>query len=78
MFFAAVWSPAGLDSIACDVFLCFVTFPYGVLGQVWYLILDICLLPYFNLTKHSQEQPRQASNYTMPMWIGSSVDVIHC
>ena len=28
----------------------FVTFPYGVLGQVWYLIvsiLDICLLLYF-------------------------------
>ena len=29
----------------------FVIFPYGVLGQVWYLIIwipDICLLPYFN------------------------------
>ena len=27
----------------------FVTFPYGVLGQVWYLIAsipDLCLLPY--------------------------------
>ena len=27
----------------------FVTFPYGVLGRVWYLIVsipDICLLPY--------------------------------
>ena len=34
----------------CDVFLCFVTFRYGVLGQVWYLIVsipDICYLPYF-------------------------------
>ena len=32
-----------------DVFLCFATFPYGVLGQVWYLIVsnpDFCLLPY--------------------------------
>ena len=32
------------------VFLCFVTFPYGVLGQVWYLIVsnpDLCRLPYF-------------------------------
>ena len=31
-------------------FLCFVTFPYGVLGQVLYLIVSIpnmCLLPYF-------------------------------
>ena len=37
--------------VVCDVFLCFVTFPYGVLGQVWYLIIwipDLCLLPYFD------------------------------
>ena len=30
----------------CDVCLCFVTFPYGVLSQVWYLIVsipDLCL-----------------------------------
>ena len=34
----------------CDGFLGFVTFPCGVLGQVWYLIVsipDICPLPYF-------------------------------
>ena len=40
-----------LGSIVCDVFLYFVTFPCGVLGQMWYLIVsisDICLLPYFN------------------------------
>ena len=33
----------------CDVFLCLFTFPYGVPGQVWYLIIsipDLCLLPY--------------------------------
>ena len=46
VFLAALWSPAG------KVFSCFcgfVTFPYGVLGQVWYLIVSIpelCLLPY--------------------------------
>ena len=31
-------------------FMCFVTFPFGVLGQAWYLIVsipDVCLLPYF-------------------------------
>ena len=41
-FIAALWSPAGMFSCV------FVTFPYGVLGQVWYLIvsiLDLCLLP---------------------------------
>ena len=34
----------------CDVSCVFVTFPYGVPGQVWYLIvsiLDLCLL-YFH------------------------------
>ena len=30
-----------LGSLVCDVFLCFVTFPYGVLGHVWYLIISI-------------------------------------
>ena len=40
-------------SIVCDVFLCFVTFPYGALGSVWYLIVLIpalCLLPHFVFT----------------------------
>ena len=35
----------------CVIFSCvFVTFPYGVPGQVWYLIVsipDLCLLLYF-------------------------------
>ena len=31
----------GLGSLVCDVSLRFVTFPYGVLGQVWYLIVSI-------------------------------------
>ena len=37
-------------SLVCDVFLCFVTFPCGVLGHICYLILSIperCLLTYF-------------------------------
>ena len=39
-----------LESLVCDIFLCFITFPYGVLGQVWYLIVlipDLCPLSYF-------------------------------
>ena len=43
---------AYLLALLCVMFSCvFVTFPYGALGQVWYLIVsipDICLLPYFN------------------------------
>ena len=49
---AALWSPAGkgvaFGSLVCDDSLCFVTFPCGVLGQVWYLIVsipDLCLFP---------------------------------
>ena len=30
-----------LGSLVSDVFLCFVTFPYGVPDQVWYLIVSI-------------------------------------
>ena len=38
-----------LGSLVCYVLLCCVTFPCGVLGQVWYLIvsiLDLCPLTY--------------------------------
>ena len=42
---------ADLLALLYVMFYCvFINFPYGVLGQVWYLIvsiLDICLLPYF-------------------------------
>ena len=37
-----------LGSFVFAVFLCFVTFPNGVLGQVWHLIIsisDLCILP---------------------------------
>ena len=52
---AELWSSAGkgprsLDSLVCDVSLCFVTFKFDILGQVWYLIKSIpelCLLAYF-------------------------------
>ena len=46
------WERADLFAILCVMLSCvFVTFPYGVLGQMWYLIVsipDICLLPYFD------------------------------
>ena len=44
------WEGADLLALLCLMFSCvFVTSPYGVSGQVWYLIVlipDICLLPY--------------------------------
>ena len=45
------WETADLLALVCDVFSGFVTFPCGILGQVWYfivLISDLCRLSYFN------------------------------
>ena len=55
LFIAALWSPAawkGLTSWLLFVMsnCYFVTFPCGILGQVWYLIVlipDLCRLSYF-------------------------------
>ena len=45
------WERADLLALLCVTFSCaFVTFPYGVLGQVWNLIVsipDLCLLSFF-------------------------------
>ena len=45
------WERADLLALLYVMFSCvFVTFPYGVLGQIWYLIVsipDLCLLSYF-------------------------------
>ena len=54
LFIAALWSPAGkrLTSwLSFMMFNCvFVTFPCGILGRVWYLIVsfpDLCCISYF-------------------------------
>ena len=50
---AALWSPAGKGLTSWLLFvmlLWFVTFPCGILGQVWYWIVsnpDLCCLSYF-------------------------------
>ena len=45
LFIAALWSPEGkradVLALVCGVHCDFVTFPFGVLGQVWYLIVSI-------------------------------------
>ena len=47
-FVVTYWERADLLALLCVMFTCvFVTFPYGVLGQVWYLIVsspDLCLV----------------------------------
>ena len=54
LFTAALWSPAGNGLTSWVLFVMFnsvfVTFPYAILGQVWYLIVsipDLCRPPYF-------------------------------
>ena len=54
LFIAALWSPAGKGMTSWLLFVMsncdFVTFPCGILGQVWYLIVfipDLCHLSYF-------------------------------
>ena len=55
LFVAALWSPAGkgltslLSFVICNCV--FVTFPCGILGQMWYLIVsihDLYHISYFN------------------------------
>ena len=42
---AALWSLAGKGltflALVCDVYCGCVTFPFGILGKVWYLIVSI-------------------------------------
>ena len=54
LFIAALWSLAGRGLTSWFLFVMlncvFVTFPCGILGQVWYLIVsipDLCCLSYF-------------------------------
>ena len=56
LFIAALWSPAGKGLTPWLLFVMFncvfVTFPYGIQCQVWYLIVlipDLCRLSYFEL-----------------------------
>ena len=52
-FVVTCWERADLLALLFVMFSCvFVTFPYGILGQVWYFIVwipDLCPLPYFVL-----------------------------
>ena len=56
LFIATFWSPAGKGLAYWLLFVMFncvfVTFPCGILGQVWYLIVlipDLCHLSYFHM-----------------------------
>ena len=45
------WERADLLALVGDVYCIFVTFSFGILGQVWYFIVsfpELCRLSYFN------------------------------
>ena len=51
-FVVTCWERADLLALVCGVYCEFVTFPFGILGQVWYLIVsipDLCILTYFDV-----------------------------
>ena len=48
--FVTYWAKADLLTLVCVVHYAFVSFPCGILGQVWFLILsfpDLCRLSFF-------------------------------
>ena len=52
---------ADLLTLVCDVYCDFVTFPFGILGSVWYLIVSIpdhCCLSYFESARKSRASLR--------------------
>ena len=66
---AALWSPAGKGLSSWLLFVMsncdFVTFPCGILGQVWYLIVlipDLCRLFYFTYIGSLRNQIRHYLN----------------
>ena len=66
LFNEASWSPAGMWC-----FLCFITFPYGVLGRLWYLIIsipDVCLLIYFECTYRATSRFRFNLHSRSKLW----------
>ena len=58
------WDRADRLALVGDVYCIFVTFPCGILGRVWYLIVsfpDLCRLSYFNcILLHSVKMMRSS------------------
>ena len=76
MFIAALWSPAdkGLASwLLFVMFNCdFVTFPCGILGQVWYLIVsipDLCRLSNFVENVQNMKPVRNCTGFILCIFL---------
>ena len=63
------WERADFLALLHVLFCCvFVTIPYGVQDQMWYLVVsspDLCLLPYFGITcEFSAKNSHEITNVT--------------
>ena len=77
LFITALWSPAGIGLASWLLFVMFdciyITFPLGILGQVWYLIVsihDLCHISYFQIvhktiTTHDFSCRHSLSQYSL-------------
>ena len=73
------WEKADLLALLYVTFCCvLITFPYGVLGQVWYLIVsmpDRCIVPYM---KHGVGIFRQVKALVHCYYYNSNWAYIYC
>ena len=67
---ASLWSTEGKGLTSwlffCDIYCDFVTFQFGILGQVWYLIVSIpdpCYLSYFDKSKTTATRAEMKKKY---------------
>ena len=80
------WERADLLALLSVMFFCvFVTFPYGVSGQVWYLIVlicidpDLCGLPYFTVSGGCRGGSIKSKSHKLRLfWSISLTDIRSC
>ena len=80
LFITALWSPAGKCLTSWLLFVMFncvfVTFPCGILGQVWYLIVlipDLCCTAYF----YKMQTRCFSSDFNLSVFIRYSMECKH-
>ena len=67
---ATCWERADILAFVGDAYCIFVTFPCGILGQVWYLIVsfpELCCLSYFGQVHKFHMKGPQVKSYSCEM-----------
>ena len=71
-FVVTCWEPSDLFALVCGVKLLVCNFPFGILGQVWYLIVstpDLCTLTYFDIVNEQGNCLDILCDYTIIMQV---------